>query len=133
MQAENAKLRRDVDNLKVVEDQLKATKSQLESEKEIRTTAELDIQKLRLELSDLQAQSTRDRHEHERDMKNLNYEHEQNLQALHLKVVEIDELQKKLEYSDMTVETRNATIDELKQSIVQCEIKNRRLLEQLNA
>ena len=66
-------------------------------------------------------------------MKDLKYEHEQNKHALNLKVAEIDELQKKLEYSDMTIEARNATIEELKQSIVQCEIKNRRLLEQLNA
>lgn len=51
-------------------------------------------------------------------MKDLKYEHEKNKNALSLKVAEIDELQKKLEYSEMTLETRDATIEELKQSIV---------------
>ena len=132
-QAENAKLRREIDNLKVVEDQVKAAKSQLESEKEIRTTAEFDIQKMRTELTDLQAQINKDRHDNERLLKDLRYELEVTKNALAVKVAEVDDLQKKIENLTMALDTRDATIEDLKQSIVQCEIKNRRLLEQLNA
>lgn len=132
MQAENGKLRREVDTLKVVEDQVKAAKSQLESEKEIRTTAEFDIQKMRTELTDLQAQLNKDRTDNERLLKDLRYELEVTKNALAVKVNEMEELQRKNENLQLTVETREATIEDLKQSIVQCEIKNRRLLEQLN-
>lgn len=42
-QAENAKLHREVESLKAIEEQMRSTKSQLDDEKEIRTTAEFDI------------------------------------------------------------------------------------------
>ena len=47
---ENSKLRREVENLKAVEPQLRSVKQQQEQEKEMRVTAEFDIQKLRLEI-----------------------------------------------------------------------------------
>jgi len=37
-----------------------------------------------------------------------------------------------IEANNMTIEARDNHILDLKESIVQCEIKNRRLLEQLN-
>ena len=70
---------------------MKAAKSQLESEKEIRTTAEFDIQKMRTELTDLQAQINKDRHDNERLLKDLRYELEVTKNALAVKVAEVDD------------------------------------------
>jgi hypothetical protein len=51
-QAENNKLRREIENMRVIEGNLRSLKSQLDNEKQIRTTAEFDIQKLRIELQE---------------------------------------------------------------------------------
>lgn len=72
-QAENNKLRREVENLRVIEGNLRSTKSQLDNEKQIRTTAEFDIQKLRVELQDQISAATKAKNNQERQMNDLKY------------------------------------------------------------
>ena len=59
-QNENAKLRREIDSLKSLEQHSRSQKAQLDHEKEMRTSAEFDITKLRHELADLISQKTSD-------------------------------------------------------------------------
>jgi len=66
-------------------------------------------------------------------MDDLKYQNEDNIKKLDIQTDEINELQKQLEAKNLVVEARDNHILDLKESIVQSEIKNRRLLEQLNS
>ena len=55
---ENNKLRREVENLKQTESNLRSTKAAMDAEKQMRTTAEFDIQKMRIEIADLYSEKT---------------------------------------------------------------------------
>ena len=66
-------------------------------------------------------------------MDDLKYQNEDNIKMLGIQIDEINELQKQLEAKNLVIEARDNHILDLKESIVQSEIKNRRLLEQLNS
>lgn len=66
-------------------------------------------------------------------MDDLKYQNEDNIKKLGLLADEINELQKQLEAKNLVIEARDNHILDMKESIVQSEIKNRRLLEQLNS
>ena len=70
---ENNKLRREVENQKMTESNLRSLKNQLDAEKEIRTSQEFDITKLRHEIADLIAEKTKNTNNHERAMRDLSY------------------------------------------------------------
>ena len=98
----------------------------------MRTTGEFDLQKLRLEMADLISAKTYEENRHKKEMEDLKYQNEDNIKNFHLQTEKNNELQKQLEAGAMTLEAKENQILDLKESIVQCEIKNRRLLEQLN-
>ena len=60
----------------------------------------------------------------------MNYSHEETIKNLNHKTDELIQLQKKLDAQIMTVEVRDKTILDLKEAIVDGEIKYRRLQEQ---
>jgi len=72
--SENSKLRREVENLKATEQTLRSTKTQLDSEKEMRLSATFDISKLRHEISDLIAEKAKSKNIHDRAMNDLTYQ-----------------------------------------------------------
>ena len=66
-------------------------------------------------------------------MDDLKYQNEDNIKKLSILGDEIDELHKQLEAQKLVIESRDNHILDLKESVVQSEIKSRRLLEQLNS
>ena len=115
---ENAKLRREVENLKQLEVQIRSQKSQLDHEKEMRVSSEFDIAKLRHEVADLIAQKTSEHNKHERAMNDLRYQNEDNIKNRNLKVDEIEANEKQIEALHMVVESRDNTIIDLKESVI---------------
>ena len=65
-------------------------------------------------------------------MNDLRYQNEANINQLNLKINEIEENEKHIENLNTVIEHKEHTILDLKESVVQSEIKARRLLEQLN-
>ena len=64
----------------------------MDAEKQMRTTAEFDIQKMRIELSELNSAKTQMYNQHERNMNDLQYQNEENIKQTNLRNDDITEL-----------------------------------------
>lgn len=82
---------------------------------------------MRHEIADLMASNRQLEAKHKKNVQDLHYQHEETLKNLTHKTDEIITIEKKLEAQIMTVEVRDATILDLKEAIVDSEIKYRRL------
>ena len=129
---ENDKLRREIENIKAIEGNLRTVKQQLEDEKTIRVTQEFDITKLRLEIQDLTKSKNQDFNRKQQELKDLEYQNEENIRNWNLKVDELQLAAQKIDAQSQILDNKEEQINVLKAAIVTGEIKCRRLLDQLN-
>ena len=111
---------------------MRSTKSALEAEKQMRTTAEFDLGKMRIELAEVHAAKAQHHNQHERDMNDLKYQNEENIKQISLRNDDITELNRQMDALNLTLEARDEHIILLKDSVVEAEIKTRKTMDKLS-
>ena len=102
---------------------MRSMKNSLDSEKEIRTTLEFDIARLRSEIADMTAAHAKEKNNNERQINDLKYQNEENIRQTNLRNDDITNLNKQIDALNLTIEAKDNTIQNLKDSVVEAEMK----------
>lgn len=115
-----------------MEGNLRSQKQALDDEKQIRTTIEFDLQRMRIEIQELEASKQKAGVDHQKAMNDLKYENEENIRLLNLRNDDIQELHRQMDALNLTIDAKNQQIEDLKNSVVEAEIKSRKAVDRLN-
>lgn len=91
----------------------------------------MDMQRLRVDFKELNAQLVKEKNLHERAIKDMTYQHEEMFAKLNEKIADIDELHKQLAIQTDVTRMREQEIGRLKGDVEKLESQNRGLVKEI--
>lgn len=92
----------------------------------------MDMQRLRIDFKELNAQLVKEKNAHDATIKNMHYQHEEMFAKLNQKIAEIDETHKQLSIQQDVTRMREQEIVRLKGDVEKLESQNRGLVKEIN-
>lgn len=132
LRVENEGLRRDLDNMRNMENINQQLKTQYEDERQMRINSEGDISRLREQLADSMSTGATEIDNLRRALDDMRYQNEEGIRQINIKNEEIESMMDQMDSLSKIISKKEDDIVDLKASICQLEMKNRQLNETVN-